>query len=200
VLLECWALVEKHGGKPTIKAVMRMAREAGARFDEHRGREILRPLLTALPLGHPAPTPQNKHVHPAATPSPPRKKAAAAEVAFGPDERVVSDLLRVIAAENKTGVISVEREGRLRAELYSLREEYGRETWSFGVGQAIGHDAGLRYAEVVMKNVKARTERQGVQQASLFTANGRATHTGENLEGVASRFQRIRGIVPDEET
>lgn len=75
VLIDCWRLVEKHGHRPTIKGTMRMAREVGARFDEHDARKLLRPFLqksTPLaPRSNPESTPPGPHVHPDATPLPP---------------------------------------------------------------------------------------------------------------------------------
>lgn len=78
MLVDCWRFVENHGRRPTIKGVMRLAREVGARFDEHDARELLRPFLqnsTPLaPRSHPESTPLLPHVYPAGTPVPPTKK------------------------------------------------------------------------------------------------------------------------------
>lgn len=76
----------------------------------------------------------------------------APEVAFEEqDERRVQQSLVLVAAENKTGVLTAARIRTLRAEMRTAFDEFGADRWRYGLDEAAPRGKPWAYALAVMR-------------------------------------------------
>lgn len=130
---------------------------------------------------------------------PGRVRPEIAPVEFEPDdERRVAAVIAIEASANKSGTLAVSRVLTLRSEMRAALDEFGVETWRYGMDEAIVRCKPTAYARAVTKGAKKRAGADVLPFAAPSRGRGSAAPSFGHERPLEERVGRFAELGGDE--